>query len=216
MDAQCEVWVLETTSRVEPAQGGGRRAVRQGGHTATMVEGKGTKPEVVVFGGEDRRGRLLDDARVLDRRRCAGSRTNEHERTRRRAEGVKAPTWPAARSGHVACCFGYGSPDVYVFGGVSGRSRRTHGRTLLPQLHDDDVAQVEPRGRRPASDQLRRVCVGRRHLAHYSGGNGGGGLADTVGLNWPTLGASERTRCRGSSGSRPARFSGEARWRRRG
>ena len=30
VDAQCEVWVLETTAREEPAQGRGRRAVRQG------------------------------------------------------------------------------------------------------------------------------------------------------------------------------------------
>ena len=77
---------------------------------------------MVVFGGEDRRGRLLDDARVLD---LTKMRWIEDERAHRapRGGGVKALTWPAARSGHVACCFGYGSPDVYVFGGVAAGAR---------------------------------------------------------------------------------------------
>ena len=84
----------------------------------------------------------------------------------------------------MACCFGYGSPDVCVFGGVAGGAGEPTDELFCLNSHDDDVAQVEPRGRHSrASDQLRRVCVGRRHLAHYRRRRfGGGGLADTVGL----------------------------------
>ena len=96
------------------------------------MEGKGTPGRkdgrVVVFGGEDRRGRLLDDARVIDldkMRWLDGSKggsipgsVDEEKPKRLSKRGTKAPTWPAARSGHVACCFGDGSPDVYVFGGI--------------------------------------------------------------------------------------------------
>ena len=96
------------------------------------MEGKGTPGRkdgrVVVFGGEDRRGRLLDDARVIDldkmrwmsdeRGLSNGGSVDEEKPKRVSKRGSKAPTWPAARSGHVACCFGDGSPDVYVFGGI--------------------------------------------------------------------------------------------------
>ena len=95
------------------------------------MEGKGAGRKdgrVVVFGGEDRRGRLLDDARVIDldkmrwmsdERGSLPTGSVDEEKPKRVAKrGSKAPTWPAARSGHVACCFGDGSPDVYVFGGI--------------------------------------------------------------------------------------------------
>ena len=96
------------------------------------MEGKGTlgrkDGRVVVFGGEDRRGRLLDDARVIDldkmrwmsdeRGSLPNGSVDEEKPKRVFKRGSKAPTWPAARSGHVACCFGDGSPDVYVFGGI--------------------------------------------------------------------------------------------------
>ena len=103
----------------------------RGGHSATLVEGKGAGRKdgrVVVFGCEDRRGRLLDDARVIDldkmrwmsdERGSLPTGSVDEEKPKRVAKrGSKAPTWPAARSGHVACCFGDGSPDVYVFGGI--------------------------------------------------------------------------------------------------
>ena len=97
---------------------------------------------MVVFGGEDRRGRLLDDARVIDldkMRWLDGSKggsipgsVDEEKPKRLSKRGTKAPTWPAARSGHVACCFGDGSPDVYVFGGIRAGAVRlfwfSHGQ----------------------------------------------------------------------------------------
>ena len=166
VDAQCEVWVLETTSREWSRLRcrGYRRAVAVTlGHTATMVEGKGGRnPRVVVFGGEDRRGRLLDDAGVLD---LTKMRWIEDERTRTNKDAVRGrgsrrrrgrrrgpATWRVVSATAARMSTSLAASP--------GRSRRTHGRTLLPQLHDDDVAQVEPRWRRPrASDQLRRgVC----------------------------------------------------------
>lgn len=187
VDAQCEVWVLETTSREwSRLKVEGDAPCARGGHTATMVEGKGGRnPRVVVFGGEDRRGRLLDDARVLD---LTKMRWIEDERTRTnkapRGRGAPAPTWPAARSGHVACCFGYGSPDVYVFGGVkAGDAGEPTDELFCLNSMTMTWHRLNPAGVTPAPRTNCAGCVLDDGIwLIIGGGNGGGGLADTVGL----------------------------------
>ena len=185
VDAQCEVWVLETTTREwSRLRVEGDAPCARGGHTATMVEGKGGRnPRVVVFGGEDRRGRLLDDARVLD---LTKMRWIEDERAHRapRGRGVKAPTWPAARSGHVACCFGYGSPDVYVFGGVAagGAGEPTDELFCLNSM-TMTWHRLNPAGVTPAPRTNAAGCVLDDGIWLIAGGGGlDGGRADTVGL----------------------------------
>lgn len=189
VEAECEVWVLETTSREwSRLKIEGDAPCARAGHTATMVEGKGGRnPRVVVFGGEDRRGRLLDDARVLD---LTKMRWIDDERTTTRSgRGVRLGgsnlTWPAARSGHVACCFGYGDPDVYVFGGVAagGAGEPTDELFCLNSMtmtwHRLNPAGVTPTARTNAAG-----CVLPDDGIWLIAGGGGstGGLNSVVGL----------------------------------
>ena len=186
VEAECEVWVLETTSREwSRLKTEGDAPCARGGHTATMVEGKGGRnPRVVVFGGEDRRGRLLDDARVLD---LTKMRWIEDERTSTRMQrGVRSKTtWPAARSGHVACCFGAGDPDVYVFGGVKagGAGEPTDELFCLNSMtmtwHRLNPAGVTPSARTNASGC---VLPDANVWLICGGGGSGGGLVDAIGL----------------------------------
>jgi hypothetical protein len=89
----CDVWMLDTGAmewqRLALA-GAAPPPCARGGHTATMVDGTN---EVVVFGGEDRRGRLLDDVHVIDLVAMAWVTPGKG--------GVKGCA-PTPRKGHVA------------------------------------------------------------------------------------------------------------------
>ena len=68
-DARTDAWVLETKtmewSRLPLESPANAAPLARGGHSATLVRGAyGAK--IIVFGGEDRRGRLLDDVHVVD------------------------------------------------------------------------------------------------------------------------------------------------------
>ncbi len=190
VEAECEVWVLETTSREwSRLKIEGDAPCARAGHTATMVEGKGGRnPRVVVFGGEDRRGRLLDDARVLD---LTKMRWIDDERTTTRSRGgvrqARSTTWPAARSGHVACCFGYGSPDVYVFGGVAagGAGEPTDELFCLNSM-TMTWHRLNPAGVTPAARTNAAGCVlpddGIWLIAGGGGGYNSGASKNVVGL----------------------------------
>ena len=101
---ELDAWVLDTeTSEWARLALRGPAPVARGGHTATLVRGE-AGGKIVVFGGEDRRGRLLDDVHVID----LAAKTWVAPRTTGAA--------PAARAGHVAASFGSGSravTDVY-------------------------------------------------------------------------------------------------------
>ena len=83
----------------------------RGGHSATLVRGAyGAK--IIVFGGEDRRGRLLDDVHVVDLQTMRWSTP----------DSPLPGAAPTPRAGHVAASFGAGAgavTNVFVFGGVA-------------------------------------------------------------------------------------------------
>ena len=108
---ELDAWTLDTeTSEWARLDLRGPPPAR-GGHTATLVRGE-AGAKIVVFGGEDRRGRLLDDVHVID----LAAELGRAARDGRRANGARG-----ARRGS----FGGGSravTDVYVFGGVCAGS----------------------------------------------------------------------------------------------
>ena len=114
-DARTDAWVLETKtmewSRLPLESPANAAPLARGGHSATLVRGAyGAK--IIVFGGEDRRGRLLDDVHVVDLQTMRWSTP----------DSPLPGAAPTPRAGHVAASFGAGAgavTNVFVFGGVA-------------------------------------------------------------------------------------------------
>ncbi len=126
-DATCDVWILDTASaapwrwRTLALRGGDDAPRARGGHTATVVARRGAATSIVVFGGEDLRGRLLGDVHVLridDDVEKGGAEKGGGAFTGSWSTpgAVFAPASFTPRSHHVAAYF---HGEVFVFGGVA-------------------------------------------------------------------------------------------------
>ena len=100
---ELDAWTLDTeTSEWARLDLRGPAPPARGGHTATLVRGE-AGAKIVVFGGEDRRGRLLDDVHVIDlaARSWVAPRATG---ARRRRAGVAASFGGGSRGdGRVTC-----------------------------------------------------------------------------------------------------------------
>ena len=135
---ELDAWTLDTeTSEWARLDLRGPAPPARGGHTATLVRGE-AGAKIVVFGGEDRRGRLLDDVHVID--------LAARSWVAPRATGAA----PTARAGHVAASFGGGSravTDVYVFGGVcAGSAGEVSGELFALDTMSMTWRELEPAG----------------------------------------------------------------------
>ena len=139
---------------------------------ATVVEGT---DEVVVFGGEDKRGRLLDDVHVIN------LKSMEWVTPGRGAVKGCAPT---PRKGHVAACLP-GGKDVYVFGGVaSSSSGEVSGELFALDAEAMTWRAVQPTGDgfKPAPRAGAAGAVVGDAWYITGGGGAEGGRKDTVAL----------------------------------
>ena len=171
---ELDAWVLDTeTSEWARLALRGPAPVARGGHTATLVRGE-AGGKIVVFGGEDRRGRLLDDVHVID----LAAKTWVAPRTTGAA--------PAARAGHVAASFGSGSravTDVYVFGGVSaGGAGEVSGELFALDTMSMTWRELSPAGVPPVPRAGAAGAVAGEAWFVAGGGGAGGGCRDTVAL----------------------------------
>jgi acyl-CoA-binding protein len=126
-DATCDVWILDTASaapwrwRTLALRGGDDAPRARGGHTATVVARRGdAATSIVVFGGEDLRGRLLGDVHVLriddDVEKGGAEKGGAFTGSWSTPGAVFAPASFTPRSHHVAAYF---HGEVFVFGGVA-------------------------------------------------------------------------------------------------
>jgi acyl-CoA-binding protein len=169
-----DAWVLDTeTSEWRRLALRGPAPPARGGHTATLVRGE-AGAKIVVFGGEDRRGRLLDDVHVID--------LADKSWVAPQIRGVA----PAARAGHVAASFGGGSravTDVYVFGGVSaGAAGEVSGELFALDTMSMTWRELEPAGVPPVPRAGAAGAVVGEAWFIAGGGGAGGGRRDTVAL----------------------------------
>ena len=181
----------------------------RGGHSATLVRGAyGAK--IIVFGGEDRRGRLLDDVHVVDlqtmrwstpdsplparRPPPRGTRRRELRRGRRRRDQRIRVRRRRAR--------------------LSGRGV---GGTLRPRHDGDDVASRASRRRRPGAARVRRRRPSSGDAWYITGGGGAdGGRRDTVALRVSAVDGEVEDERRGGGRGIVARRRGRGGGRRRG
>ena len=171
---EMDAWVLDTeTSEWRRLALGGTAPPARGGHTATLVRGE-AEGKIVVFGGEDTRGRLLDDVRVID----LAAKTWDAPQTRGAA--------PAARAGHVAASFASGSraeKDLYVFGGVSaGGAGEVSGELFALDITSMTWRELSPAGVPPVPRAGAAGAVVGEAWFIAGGGGAGGGRRDTVAL----------------------------------
>ena len=171
---ELDAWVLDTeTSEWARLALRGPAPVARGGHTATLVRGE-AGAKIVVFGGEDRRGRLLDDVHVID--------LAARSWVAPRATGAA----PTARAGHVAASFGGGSravTDVYVFGGVcAGSAGEVSGELFALDTMSMTWRELEPAGVPPVPRAGAAGAVVGEAWFVAGGGGVGGGRRDTVAL----------------------------------
>lgn len=171
---RCDVWVLDVeTSEWRRLELGSDAPPARGGHTATLVRGE-AGAKIVVFGGEDRRGRLLDEVHVIDLAKQAWV-TPE-------ITGMS----PTARTGHVAASFGAGSravTDVYVFGGVSaGGAGEVSGELFVLDTVSMTWRELSPAGVAPVPRAGAAGAVIGETWFVAGGGGADGGRRDTVAL----------------------------------
>lgn len=174
---RCEVWVFNTeTSEWRHLALGGVAPFARGGHSATLVRSE-AGARIVVFGGEDCRGRLLDDVSVID---------------------LVTQTWvtptisgmvPTARTGHVAACFGGGAQkgaaaDVYVFGGVS--NGEVSGELFALDTKAMTWRELSPSGVAPVPRAGAAGAVIGDTWFVCAGGGADSGVRDTVALRLGT------------------------------
>ncbi len=169
-----DAWTLDTeTSEWARLDLRGPAPPARGGHTATLVRGE-AGAKIVVFGGEDRRGRLLDDVHVID--------LATRSWVAPRATGAA----PTARAGHVAASFGGGSravTDVYVFGGVcAGGAGEVSGELFALDTMSMTWRELEPAGVPPVPRAGAAGAVVGEAWFVAGGGGAGGGRRDTVAL----------------------------------
>jgi hypothetical protein len=129
----CEVWMLETGAMEWQRLALGGMAPpppARSGHTATMVHGTN---KVVIFGGEDRRGRLLNDVHVIDLGAMEWVTPGK---------GAVMGHAPSPRAGHVAASLP-GRKDVFVFGGVAAGAAGEVSGALFAL--DAEVGPTQPR-----------------------------------------------------------------------
>jgi acyl-CoA-binding protein len=210
-EAGMDVWQLETESAPMEWRrvrlGGDPPPRARGGHTATLVRGSaGTK--IVVFGGEDRRGRLLDDVHFVDLQTM---------RWVSPADPIPGAA-PAARAGHVAAAgLGVGAQavtDVFVFGGVaSGSAGEVSGELFVLDTMAMTWKALDPAGPRSGPPRGRRGRRRRQLVVHRGGGAGrtaAGGTPSRCGD-----GSAETETETSSSGPPPRRWPRARRSRRR-
>ena len=171
----CDVWMLDPgTLQWQPLALGGKGPSAgvpsaRGGHTATLVHGTN---KVVVFGGEDRRGRLLNDVHIIDLTAMEWVTPSKGE--------VKGAV-PTPRVGHVAASLP-GRKEIFVFGG----STRTETSGELFALDVDAMTWrvVTPVGaNRPAPRAgAAGAVVGDTWFVVGGGDTLAGGRRDTVAL----------------------------------
>ena len=171
---ELDAWTLDTeTSEWARLDLRGPAPPARGGHTATLVRGE-AGAKIVVFGGEDRRGRLLDDVHVID--------LAARSWVAPRATGAA----PTARAGHVAASFGGGSravTDVYVFGGVcAGSAGEVSGELFALDTMSMTWRELEPAGVPPVPRAGAAGAVVGEAWFVAGGGGAGGGRRDTVAL----------------------------------
>jgi acyl-CoA-binding protein len=179
-EAGMDVWQLETESAPMEWRrvrlGGDPPPRARGGHTATLVRGSaGTK--IVVFGGEDRRGRLLDDVHFVDLQTM---------RWVSPADPIPGAA-PAARAGHVAAAgLGVGAQavtDVFVFGGVaSGSAGEVSGELFVLDTMAMTWKALDPAGPVPVPRAGAAGAVVGNSWYIAGGGGPDGGRRDTVAL----------------------------------
>lgn len=178
-DARTDAWVLETKtmewSRL-PLEGPANAApLARGGHSATLVRGAyGAK--IIVFGGEDRRGRLLDDVHVVDLQTMRWSTP----------ESPLPGAAPTPRAGHVAASFGAGAgavTNVFVFGGVArGLAGEVSGELFVLDTMAMTWRAVHPAGAAPVPRAYAAGAVVGDAWYITGGGGADGGRRDTVAL----------------------------------
>ena len=178
-DARTDAWVLETKSMEWsrlPLEGPANAApLARGGHSATLVRGAyGAK--IVVFGGEDRRGRLLDDVHVVDLQTMRWSTP----------ESPLPGAAPTPRAGHVAASFGAGAgavTNVFVFGGVArGLAGEVSGELFVLDTMAMTWRAVHPAGAAPVPRAYAAGAVVGDAWYITGGGGADGGRRDTVAL----------------------------------
>ena len=178
-DARTDAWVLETKtmewSRL-PLEGPANAApLARGGHSATLVRGAyGAK--IIVFGGEDRRGRLLDDVHIVDLQTMRWSTP----------ESPLPGAAPTPRAGHVAASFGAGAgavTNVFVFGGVArGLAGEVSGELFVLDTMAMTWRAVHPAGAAPVPRAYAAGAVVGDAWYITGGGGADGGRRDTVAL----------------------------------
>ena len=163
-DARTDAWVLETKtmewSRLPLESPANAAPLARGGHSATLVRGAyGAK--IIVFGGEDRRGGLLDDVHVVDLQTMRWSTP----------DSPLPGAAPTPRAGHVAASFGAGAgavTNVFVFGGVArGLAGEVSGELFVLDTMAMTCASRASRRRRPGAARVRRRRRRRRRLVHH-------------------------------------------------
>ena len=177
-DDVCEVWMLDTsTSSLEwtrlELKGTSPPPCARGGHTATILRGTN---EVVVFGGEDKRGRLLNDVHVIDLKDMTWNTP---------AKGSVKGAAPTPRKGHVAACLPGGGKDIiYVFGGVaSSSSGEVSGELFALDAAAMTWRAVQPGGATRAAPRAGATGAVVGDAWYICGGGGSeGGRKDTVAL----------------------------------